>query len=291
MRPAERQAALAIPTILLVGAGIAWAGSQGGVLVGGFPLFALCAAVAFGVNWLVFVHANATKSDHFFDLTGSLTYISLIVAALVLTAPPDPRAVLLGALVVLWALRLGSFLYARIRHTEGDPRFERIKRSFIRFFMAWTLQGLWVLLTLACALAAMTSASPKPLGIFAAVGTALWLAGFAIEVAADNQKKKFRADPANDGKFIAEGLWRWSQHPNYFGEILLWVGVAVIAWPVLSGWQNATLISPVFVYILLTRISGISMLDARALKRWGDDEAYRTYRASTPALWLRPPRG
>jgi steroid 5-alpha reductase family enzyme len=155
--------------------------------------------------------------------------------------------------------------------------------------MAWTLQGLWVFLTLAAALAAITSERSLPLGIVAWVGLAIWIAGFAIEATADAQKQAFRSDPANRGRFIRSGLWAWSRHPNYFGEITLWVGVALIALPILSGWQYLTLISPVFVYLLLTRVSGIPMLEARADERWGGDADYEDYKARTPVLFPRPP--
>jgi steroid 5-alpha reductase family enzyme len=136
----------------------------------------------------------------------------------------------------------------------------------------------------------MTAERRLALDGFAAVGGALWGVGFAIEAIADRQKRVFRANPANAGRFITSGLWAWSRHPNYFGEILLWVGIAVVAFPVLRGWQHVTLISPVFVYVLLTRISGVPMLESRGKQRWGEDPEYRAYKARTPVLMPRPPR-
>ena len=147
-----------------------------------------------------------------------------------------------------------------------------------------------VLLTVSGALAAMTAMRIEPLGWVAAVGVVIWLAGFGIEVTADRQKARFRRDAANDGQFITTGLWAWSRHPSYFGEILLWVGVAVVALPALRGWQHVTLISPVFVYLLLTRISGVPLLEARAEARWGELPKYQAYRNATPSLVPRPPR-
>jgi steroid 5-alpha reductase family enzyme len=256
----------------------------------GAPVFALCAVLAFAINWIAFVPAYFFQTERYFDLTGSMTYVSLVAVALTLGSQPDPRALLLGALALVWAVRLGAFLFARILRDASDRRFDSLKPSFGRFLLTWTLQGLWVLLTLSCALAAMTSARSEPLGGFAALGVAVWAAGFAVEVVADSQKRRFRADPANRDRFIQSGLWAWSRHPNYFGEITLWIGIALIALPALSGWQFTTLISPVFVYILLTRISGIPLLEARAKQRWGDDPDHRTYRERTPVLFLRPPR-
>lgn len=289
MTPAERRAVVGILVGVAIGAAVAVAGSQGGATVAGWPVFALCAALAFAINWLVFVPSFIQQTEHYFDLTGSLTYITVVVTALVLSGAADARALLLAALVVVWAGRLGSFLFARIRRDGRDGRFDALKPSLPRFLMTWTLQGLWVLLTLAPSLAAMATLQPRPLDLFAAVGLAVWAIGFGIEVVADRQKRAFRRHPGNRGHFITTGLWAWSRHPNYFGEITLWTGVALLAAPVLGGWQYLTLVSPLFVYLLLTRVSGIPLLEARAEERWGGDPAYRAYRDRTPPLFLRPP--
>lgn len=290
MTNAERTSIAAIPPILAVGVGIAWAGSHAGVHAGGAPLFALCGIFSFAINWLVFVPSYFSQSDRCFDLTGSFTYLCLVFAALVFSDGVEARAVLLGAMVSVWAVRLGRFLFARIRRDGADGRFDRIKTSFPRFLMAWTLQGLWVFLTLACALAAMTTTRPQPLGALALLGTLLWIAGFGLETLADNEKRRFREAPENHDRFIQSGSWAWSQHPNYLGEITLWLGVSLIALPVLTSWQYATLISPIFVYVLLTRISGIPLLESRANRKWGDDPEYRAYRDRTPVLFPRAPR-
>jgi len=280
----------AIALILLIAAVIAWAGSQHGRIAAGVPVFALCGAFAFVLNWLVFVPSNALQTEHYFDLTGSVTYVGVVAIALGLGGAADPRALLIGSMIIAWALRLGSFLFIRVKQDGADTRFDEIKPDFPRFLMTWTLQGLWVYLTIACGLAAMTASAPAPLDAFAVAGALLWGCGFAIEVVADRQKRVFRADPAHAGRFITTGLWAWSRHPNYFGEILLWAGIAVAALPSLGGWQHLTLISPVFVYVLLTRISGVPMLESRGKKRWGDDPEYRAYKARTPVLVPRPPR-
>ena len=282
---------IAIVVALLVAAGVAWAGSQGGVTVAGLPLFALAAVVAFAIQWAVFVPSYRAQTEHWYDLTGSLTYLTVTIGTLLLASRFDARSLLLALLVSIWAVRLGSYLYRRIQKAGADTRFDDIKPSFTRFLMAWTLQGLWVFLTLAAALGAMTAASAPPFGLMGWLGAAVWAAGFAIEAIADAQKQAFRADAANQGRFIQSGLWAWSRHPNYFGEIVLWTGIALIALPALSGWQYVTLISPLFVYLLLTRVSGIPMLESRADERWGDEPEYQAYKARTPVLFPRPPAG
>lgn len=291
MNKKDIQSAIATPVIIGVGVAIAWAGSQNGATVREVPLFALCAMLSFGLNWIVFVHAYFAQTERFFDLTGSFTYLSVIAVSLSLTPVLDSRSILLGAMVVFWAARLGSFLYGRIRRDGSDGRFDELKPSFPRFLMTWSLQGLWVLLTVACVLAAISSARSVPLGGYATFGTLLWIFGFAVEVVADREKSHFRSEPNNRGRFIQSGIWAWSRHPNYFGEITLWLGAAVVAFPVLTGWQYATLISPAFVYVLLTRISGIPLLEARSEKKWGHEVQYQAYLERTPLLFPRPPRG
>ncbi len=274
---------------MVIGALVAWAGSDGSGHVGSIPVFALCAALAFLINWLVFIPSNAAKTEKYYDLTGSITYVTVTLVAVLLSSDLDTRALIVAGMVIVWALRLGTFLFRRIRKEGKDGRFDEIKTNSVRFFMTWTIQGLWVLLTAAAALAIITTMERQDLGWVAYLGIAIWLAGFAIEVVADGQKSAFKEDPSNDGDFISTGLWAWSRHPNYFGEITLWTGIAIIAIPILSGWQWVTLISPVFVTVLLTKVSGIPMLEKRADERWGDEEAYQQYKSDTPVLIPRPP--
>ncbi len=276
--------------VVLLGAGIAWAGSQGGASVGGVPVFALLVGIAFAIQWIAFVPAYLKQTEHYYDLTGSFTYILVTVLAALLSGHTDARSLLLAALVVVWAGRLGPFLFRRVRRSGRDDRFDALKPDFWRFLNVWTIQGLWVTLTLAAAMAAITATDRPGIDVLAVVGLVVWAIGFGLEAVADQQKNRFRADPANAGSFIRTGLWAWSRHPNYFGEITLWVGVAIIALPVLSGWQYLTLISPVFVYLLITRVSGVPLLEAKADRKWGAQPDYEQYKASTPVLVPRPPR-
>jgi steroid 5-alpha reductase family enzyme len=288
MKKPDRNALIAVLAIVLVGVGVAWAGSQGGASVAGIPVFALCVGLAFLIQWLAFIPAYLLQSERFYDLTGSITYISVTAIALLLSPIADGRSLLLLALVVIWAVRLGTFLFRRIRKEGKDARFDDIKPSFPRFLLTWTLQGLWVTLTVAAALATITTTTRVELGLFALAGFVVWLVGIGFEATADAQKSRFRADPENKGKFIHTGLWAWSRHPNYFGEIVLWIGVAIIALPVLRGWQWVTLISPVFVALLITRVSGVPMLEKRADEKWGGQEDYEAYKKRTPVLIPRP---
>ena len=283
------QIIVGIAVAVAVGAFLAWAGSDGGDRVGSLPVFALCGMLAFAINWLAFIPAALTQTEKYYDLTGGITYLTTTGVAVALSSDLDLRATLVAGMVVLWSLRLATFLYRRISKSGKDGRFDDIKNRPARFLLAWTLQGLWVLLTAAAAFAVITGGVREPLGLIGFVGIAVWVAGMLIEVVADRQKSNFKDDPANEGKFIDTGLWAWSRHPNYFGEIVLWTGIAIIAVPVLEGWQWATLISPFFVAFLLIRVSGIPMLEERADKRWGGQDDYEKYKRETPVLIPKPP--
>lgn len=280
----ERIALISMPIVILIGVGFAVAGSVGGNNVLGLPLFAFGVCVAFFIQWAMFIPSYLGKTEKYYDLTGGITYLTVIIIGVVSSPTMDMRSLLLAALVSIWAIRLATFLFRRIHKAGKDERFDTIKSSFLRFLLAWTLQGLWVTFTLATALAAITNPVKQSLGWFAVVGLALWVIGFGFEAIADAQKSAFKADPANQGRFIQSGLWSKSRHPNYFGEIVIWIGVAIIAFPVLQGWQYATLISPVFVMLLLTKISGVPMLEKRADKTWGGQSEYEDYKKHTPVL-------
>ncbi len=282
---------LGILVIVLLGLGVAWAGSQGGYKVGGMPIYALGVGLAFLIQWIVFVPAYLNKTEKYFDLTGSITYISVMLLAVILSPERDIRTWLLLGLVAIWALRLGTFLFQRIKKAGEDRRFREIKESFPRFLQTWTIQGLWVTFSLAAALVVVTSTKRVGVDFYLVLGLLVWLIGFGIEAFADSQKNQFRQDPKNEGKFIQTGLWAWSRHPNYFGEIVLWVGILIISLPVLVGWQWIALISPIFITILLTRISGVPLLEKRADEKWGGQEDYENYKQNTSVLIPLPPKG
>ena len=183
--------------IMLVAA-VALAGSnQGSVYpIAGvhIPVFVLCALIALGLNWIMFLPSYLARTEHYFDLTGSLTFVTVMLTALMLSPSQDLRVVTLTLLVCIWATRLGGFLFLRVRTDGGDGRFDAIKGDFLRFLLAWTLQGVWVLLSSAAALAAITSTNRVEMGPVAVAGIVLWASGFIVEVAADAQKRAFRAD-------------------------------------------------------------------------------------------------
>ena len=284
MKKTDRTSLIIFPVLIVVATLFALAGSQAGSTLGRMPLFGVLVGLAILIQWLAFIPAYRQQTEKFYDITGSITYFLVVTLALVFSPGIDARALLLWALVVVWAVRLGSFLFRRIQKAGRDDRFDEIKPSFIRFLNAWTIQGLWVTFTMAAALVAITTTARKGLDLFALIGFLVWVFGFGIEVIADTQKSRFNADSANKGKFIRTGLWSRSRHPNYFGEIVLGVGVTLIALPLLHGWQWVALISPVFVTLLLTRISGVPLLEKKADQKWGGQAEYEAYKKATPVL-------
>tara|TARA_B000000441_G_scaffold122925_1_gene99050 strand:+ start:624 stop:1490 length:867 start_codon:yes stop_codon:yes gene_type:complete len=248
-----------------------------------FPPIMTAAVVAVLLQWLGFLVAWVRKTEKFFDLFGSATFaISIALCAYYARANLGLLDVMLVIAVTIWAARLGSFLVRRVLDVGSDRRFNAIKQNFLWFLMTWTLQATWVVVTLGATLAVLGDGKAQPLGFVEICGLLLWSTGFIIEALSDSQKKKFRE--SGNETFIRTGLWSRSRHPNYFGEIVLWTGLTIAALPSLSNWQYVTLSSPVFVWLLLMKISGAPMLEAKAERRWGTDPEYIKYRSATPLL-------
>ena len=258
------------------------------IMLNGYSAVMYCAVMCIGMQWLAWIPASIGKTERFYDLAGGLTYLAVVGFSLWAgsqSEPPSLRELIISVLVVIWSLRLSFFLYFRIHRTGKDGRFDQLKTSPIRFLVPWTLQGLWVFLTMIVVIVINSQAdSAPPLGIWDAVGLFVWVLGFGIETIADQQKTAFNTEPTNQGKWIESGLWSYSRHPNYLGEILLWTGIAFFGISCFTGLERVAWISPIFIYILLTKVSGTPILDKRALEKWGDDPLYQKYRENTPAL-------
>ena len=246
--------------------------------------------LAFVIQWIAFLPAYIFQTEKFYDLTGSLTYLTVVWYALTFSSNHfsdlSISNITIVLLITFWALRLGSFLFMRIHKDGEDKRFRSIKPSATQFFMTWTLHGLWVSLCSMCALTAISSESGVVVNALFYIGLALFIYGFSVEIIADKQKSKFRSIPENRDSFITTGLWAKSRHPNYFGEIVLWTGIACISFSSLKGMQYLTLISPIFTYLLLVYVSGVRMLEARADKKWGNDQIYIKYKDETSKLLI-----
>ena len=247
--------------------------------------------IVFVIQWVLFVPAYLFRTEKFFDLTGSVTYIFAVSFVFYKSNDDllsyDIGSLILSIVIVFWALRLGSFLFLRIKKAGEDKRFKEIKTSPSRFFMTWSLQGMWVSLCSACALTALANPNGIQTNLLFYFGLFIFLSGFILEIIADTQKSKFRSNTENKNRFISTGLWSFSRHPNYLGEIILWLGISVMSISALSGWQYVTLISPVFTYILLVYISGVRLLEDSGKEKWGHLEEYKKYLKNTPSLLIK----
>ena len=263
----------------LIGYGIAFAT--------GIDLVKNAVVIAYLIQWVLFVPAYLLQTEKFYDLAGSITYISIISFVFYKSSEFNLGSLILSLFIIIWAVRLGSFLFFRIKEAGEDKRFRDIKPSPTRFFMTWTLQGTWASICSACAITAISTAEGIIMNKLFIIGVSTFIIGFLIEVVADNQKTKFRSIADNKDKFITSGLWSYSRHPNYFGEISLWLGVAIMSFSSLKGWQLITLISPIFTYILLVYVSGVRLLEARGKQKWGHLDSYKEYLDNTPTIFFK----
>ena len=246
--------------------------------------------LAFLIQWVAYIPAYIFQTEKFYDLTGSLSYLTVIWFVFFSSnnlSGLNIQNLIVVTLISIWAIRLGTFLFGRIHKDGEDKRFRTIKTSASQFFMTWTLQGMWVSICTMCAITAISSSQGIIANALFYLGLAFFIVGFVIEVVSDQQKSAFRAVPENKEKFITSGLWSKSQHPNYFGEILLWSAIALLSISSLNGTQYLTLISPIFTYVLLVYISGVRMLDDMGNKKWGHLEEYKEYKRNTPTLFLK----
>ena len=235
------------------------------------------------INFVLFLIAFRKQSDKFTDFAYSASFITV---SLVILAVSEHRTLLLylmSAMVLLWALRLGGFLVYRIRKSGRDTRFDELRPHFFKFLKFWLGQGFvaWLLL-----LPLMFVASREShFGLVSGIGVIIWAVGLIVEAIADQQKYRFKQRPENKNAWIDEGIWHYSRHPNYFGEMCVWVGFYVVALMSMTGAERVVaLVSPLAIIISLLFISGIPLLEKSADARWGNDKAYRSYKRRTSVL-------
>ncbi|KAI9014059.1 hypothetical protein DFJ74DRAFT_681125 [Hyaloraphidium curvatum] len=249
-------------------------------------------AVDMAIQAAAFLLATTLKTEKFYDFAGSLTYFTLFLYTLLApkggqkTVEPHPRQVLTTAMGIAWCSRLGTYLLTRVLLHGKDERFDKVKHMPARFAFFWFMQGLWVFLVGLpnWTLNSIPPSEQPPLGTQDKIGAAMWAAGFLIEVVADAQKFNFKLE--NPTGNMQTGLWKASRHVNYFGEVLLWAGNFVAA---SAGFvrpeQYVSAISPVFTYLLLTRLSGVPLLEASAAKKYGHLESFRKWKQETPLFF------
>eukprot|EP00051_Salpingoeca_urceolata_P005642 m.75319 g.75319 ORF g.75319 m.75319 type:complete len:254 (+) comp14476_c1_seq2:412-1173(+) len=240
------------------------------------------AVLDFGIQAVVGVVAIAMQTEKFYDLTGSGTFVALAIKGFLDSTRAQAHSIQ-ASMVVLWGIRLGSFLFKRVLKSGTDRRFNKARTNPPLFAFYWLLQGVWVFASLYPTLILLGKRAPVVNNV-AYAGWALWVIGFLFEAVADKQKTNFRAKPENKGRYITQGLWSISRHPNYFGEIVLWLGLWLASLPSLSGWEHTAVVSPAFVAGLLIKVSGIPILERHAQKKWGGEKAFQDYVRTTAKL-------
>ena len=254
----------------------------------GFNSFKFLISMAVIIQFAIFLPSFIFQTEKFYDLTGSLTFISVTSIAYFSLDNPSTIDTILYLYVIVWAGRLGIFLFRRIIKDGKDERFDKAKKKFFWFLQYWMGQAAWVVFTAGASILAILSPVEAELEVIAFIGLFLWWSGFLIEVISDYQKRKFRETSDPKTEFISTGLWARSRHPNYFGEITLWVGMAVISLSSLSGVEYVTaIVSPVFVYFLLVKLEGVPMLERIADERYSNLPEYQQYKEKTPVLMMK----
>lgn len=245
--------------------------------------------VAFAVNGVFFAIAAARRTDVVTDLSYSLTF-ALLAVVLLFTGAREPVQLLAALLVLTWAVRLGSYLFRRILRMKVDHRFDGMRDRPLRFARFWILQAITVAVVLLPVTYLLDRDHPNGIGAWAIVGAIVALGGLIFESVADAQKSVFKGKDENRGRFIADGLWRYTRHPNYFGELLVWWGLFLYVLPSLHGAAYTVVAGPLFITVLLLFVSGIPPLERTADEKYGGDPAYREYKRRTSVLVPLPRR-
>lgn len=242
--------------------------------------------VSLAINLTMFVVAFWLQSDKLTDVSYAATFAAIAIWAFGISGKGWYRWLLL-VMVLAWALRLGGFLLYRVIGKGKDARFDEMRGDFVKFGKFWLAQAITVWVMLLPSVLAF-AAQPR-FTLVSTLGILVWIVGLGCESVADFQKLAFSKNPVNRGRWITSGIWRYSRHPNYFGEVLVWVGVylyVVSSLPLLQALVG--LVSPLFISILLLFVSGIPILERSADKRWGKLDAYQSYKRRTSILvpWL-----
>ena len=245
--------------------------------------FLIAIIVSLAINIILFIPAFIFKTDKLTDLSYSLSFIALSII-MFLTSEMTLFHIILLSIILLWAIRLGTYLLIRIQKMKKDSRFDGVRENFFKFLKFWLLQAIAVWVILLPSIATFSIESPI-LNILAYVGLAIYLLGLIIESFADYQKYTFINNEDNKGMWIDSGLWKYSRHPNYLGEMMVWIGVYIFTLSSLTGrLPFIMLASPLFIILLLIFGSGIPMLEKSANKRWGDNPKYQEYKKRVGVL-------
>ena len=235
------------------------------------------------INLVGFALGYLLQSDKFTDVLYASSFAAVVMTGWYLSSDVGGAKLIVGLLVLIWAIRLGGYLFIRIHKMQSDQRFEQMRPVFWRFLGFWILQIVSIIIIALPVIFLLA----KPAAGFSwtvAVGAGIWLIGFVLEAVADWQKFRFKLQAENKDTFIQSGLWRSIRHPNYLGEILVWLGIFVACLPWLEGIEWMAVASPIWIFVLLRYISGIPLLEERANEKYGKLAKYQEYVQKTGRL-------
>ena len=247
--------------------------------------------ISFLIQIIFFTFAAINKTDKVTDLSYGLTFVILAFYIFLTRSGQFSYQLLLLLMITAWGVRLAGYLFIRILKTKKDKRFDGIRENFLKFAQFWFLQAVSVWVIMLPSTYVLSRAVNINISATMILGFLIWLVGLIIETVADWQKFQFKNDPKNKDKWIQNGIWKYSRHPNYFGEMLCWWGIFVYSLPLQTLASSPTIIGPLFITFLLLFVSGIPTLEKKYDERYKDNREYQKYKKSTSLLIPLPPRG
>uniref|UniRef100_T1JI56 Uncharacterized protein n=1 Tax=Strigamia maritima TaxID=126957 RepID=T1JI56_STRMM len=260
--------------------------------------FAITAIVIGSLQFIFFIIAAVFQFDKLTDFASGGNFIIVAILTFILAQSYSRRQLLVTTFICIWGIRLSCYLVYRVMKVGREKSFRRRSSNIIRYAIFWTFQAFWVFVV---SLPVVYINSPlnaepnqalnikKTMTPFDVVGTTVFLLGFLCETIADMQKNNFKDDPANQGKWCDVGLWGWSRHPNYFGEVSVWWGIFIIAVNVLEGIEWVAVVGPSFITLIILFLSGIPILEKISDDRYRGNTSYHIYKECTSPFIPCPP--
>lgn len=249
------------------------------------PLF-YSLLISLGIQASFFIIAAILKTDLFTDLSYGITFVILAIAIVAFNQSSSLMQWLLTGMIAFWGLRLAGYLFIRISSIKRDKRFDGIRENPLKFGAFWLFQGISIWIIMLPSLHFL-GAKIEPTGLYISLfGFLIWAVGFVLETVADYQKFVFKQQ--NKNMWISSGVWKYSRHPNYLGELFCWWGIFLFVVPYLSGWEYLTIIGPIWITILLLFITGVPTIEKRYDKKYKSNKKYQEYKCSTGLLFPKP---
>ena len=252
--------------------------------------FVLAFIISLCINLFFFVLAYGLQTDKFTDFTYGLTFIILILYLTIANQAYSLAQIIVSAMIIIWAIRLISYLLIRILKIKKDSRFDDKRSNILSFLQFWIFQGLAVFTIMLPSIYLITQPKVVEINPLMVLGILTWLIGIVVESLSDKQKFKFKNNPQNKNLWIQSGLWKYSRHPNYFGEVLCWWGIFILTLPFTQGLSLLTIIGPIFITFILLFVSGIPPLEKRYDSKYAKNKKYQEYKKKTSILIPLPPK-